>query len=68
MEVTAVATMTLARTDHEATLLGTTLERLSRLGLPIFAADGGSNELFTAHARQIPHLELWLEGATRPNR
>lgn len=64
MKTTAVATMTLARSESDATAILTSLKQLSGLGLPIFAADGGSIPTFALHASQISQLEHWREGTT----
>jgi hypothetical protein len=53
MSVTAVATMTLARTESDSTAVLTALEKLSCLGLPIYTADGGSIPALGDHTRQI---------------
>ena len=64
MRATTIATVTRARTDAEASALGAALETLGRLGLPIFAADGGSVAAFRDRTRRVPQLEVWREGST----
>jgi len=64
MKPTAIATMTAARSEHEAAVLGAAIEQLAHLNLPILSADAGSVADFTDRARGVPQLELWREGAT----
>jgi hypothetical protein len=56
--------MTVAPADGEAAVLAAAIEQLGHSGLPIFAADAGSIAAFTNRVRDLPQLELWLEGAT----
>jgi len=64
MKATAIATMTAARSDWEADILGAAIEQLSQLGMPIFAADAGSIAAFTDRVRRVSQLEFWEEGTT----
>jgi hypothetical protein len=64
MRATAIATMTSARNEREAALLGASIEQLGNLGLPLYAADAGSTAAFTERARRITQLEIWQAGTT----
>ena len=54
----AVATMTLARDDAEASMLLAALERLSRAQLRVAVTDGGSPEAFITALRQLAGFEV----------
>lgn len=64
MKVTAVGTMTLVRSESDSMAVSTALEQLSSLGLPIYAADGGSIPTLADHVDRISQLEHWREGTT----
>lgn len=64
MKATAIVTMTAARSDQDASVLGAAIEQLGRIGLPIFAADGGSITAFKSRVGRVSPLELWREGNT----
>jgi hypothetical protein len=54
----AVATITLARQPSEERLLLSSLEALSRVGLRVAVADGGSPAPFVKALRQLPGLKV----------
>ena len=54
----AIATMSLARDPEEETLLRKSLTHLSKLNIPIFLTDGGSNEDFLHYLLSLPNITL----------
>lgn len=50
--------MTLARSEGEESLLLESLKELSRTGLPIYAADGGSSTEFVTRAGLVPGVTI----------
>jgi hypothetical protein len=64
MKATAIATMTAARSDQEADVLGTAIVQLGQLGMPIFAADASSIAAFSDRIRRVSQLDFWQEGTT----
>jgi hypothetical protein len=54
----SVATMTLARNASDEVMLHESLERLSRHGLRVAVADGGSPMTFVARLRRLPGVEI----------
>ena len=53
-----VCTISLARDDDEARLIQATLEHLSRSGLPVFVADGGSRPDFVDAIRALGDVSV----------
>lgn len=53
-----VATITLARSAEEESLLRVSLQALSRLGIPVFVTDGGSQDSFLDFIRSLPNFVL----------
>jgi len=51
-----IATITWARTDEEQQTLRASMQVLSRIGCPIFVADGGSGSDFRAYLRSLPNV------------
>jgi hypothetical protein len=58
MRKLAVATITFAREPSEESLLLSSLETLSRSGLRVAVADGGSSDAFVAAVRGLPGFEV----------
>jgi hypothetical protein len=54
-----VVTITRARGESEAALIGSTLTSLARLGRPVVAADGGSPVAFLTSLARLPHI-AWV--------
>ena len=53
-----VFTVSLARDEREARLIHATLEHLSRTGLPVIVADGGSPPEFIDAIGALPHVSI----------
>lgn len=54
----AIATMSLVRDREEEDLLRNSIKHLSKLGVPIYITDGGSNESFLAYVNNLPNVTL----------
>ncbi len=54
----SIATMTWARDDKEEQLLHESLSALSKLNIPVFITDGGSNHQFIDYIKSFPHFTL----------
>ncbi len=54
----AVATITWARTAAEEALLGTSLEALAELGLPVAVANRGGSAAFHSRLRSLPGIQV----------
>lgn len=54
----AIATITWARNDKEEQLLRESLQQLAQLHIPVFIADGGSNESFLEFLKSFPHFTV----------
>lgn len=63
MRSVAVATVTRARNADESAFLLTSLEELSKLGIPLFIADAGSVPDFLQGLYGLPNVQLRLEGS-----
>ena len=55
---TCVCTVSLARDEHEARLIRSTLEHLSHAGFPVVVADGGSPPHFVDTIKSLPHVSV----------
>src|SRR5687767_13475060 len=58
MKPVAVATMTRARSPEETDRLIKALTALHRVGLPVYAADAGSDETFLRALSSLPNIQI----------